>query len=55
MKITPPKREDLKDLKNETLTASRIHGTGWIVYSVQTITIISDNVTNIEERTIELK
>lgn len=55
MKITSPKREDLKDLKNETLTASRIHGTGWIVYSVQTTTVTSDNLTNIEERIIELK
>ncbi len=55
MKIELPKREYLKDLKNETLTASRIHGTGWIVYSVQTITITSDNVTNIEERIIEIK
>jgi hypothetical protein len=55
MKIKSPKREDLKDLKNETLTASRIHGTGWIVYSVQTTTVTSDNLTNIEERIIELK
>lgn len=55
MKVDPPKREDLKDLRNETLTASRIHGTGWVVYSVQTTTVTSDNVTNIEERIIELK
>jgi hypothetical protein len=55
MKVEPPRREDLKDLMNETLTASRIHGTGWIVYSVQTTTVASDNVTNIEERVIEIK
>jgi len=55
MKVTPPKREDLKDLKNETLTASRMHGTGWVVYSVQTTTVTSDNTTNIEERVIEIK
>jgi hypothetical protein len=55
MKVDPPKREDLKDLGNETLTASRIHGTGWVVYSVQTTTVTSDNITNIEERIIELK
>ncbi len=55
MKVAPPKREDLKDLKNETLTASRIHGTGWVVYSVQTTTINSDDITKIEERTIEIK
>ena len=55
MNIEPPKREELKALKNETLTATRMHGTGWVVYSVQTTTITSDNVTNIEERTIEIK
>jgi hypothetical protein len=55
MKIDPPKREDLKELSNETLTASRIHGTGWVIYSVQTTTVTSDNVTNIEERIIEIK
>jgi len=55
MKIDGPKREDLKDLKNETLTASRIHGSGWIVYSVQTTTINAGEQTNIEERIIEIK
>ena len=55
MNIEPPKREELKELKNETLTATRMHGTGWVVYSIQTTTITSDNVTNIEERTIEIK
>jgi len=55
MKVDPPKREDLKDLGNETLTASRIHGTGWVIYSIQTTTVTSDNITNIEERIIVLK
>jgi hypothetical protein len=55
LNVSPPKREDLKDLANEILTASRIHGSGWIVYSVQTTTVTSDNLTNIEERVIELK
>jgi hypothetical protein len=55
MKVDPPKREDLKDLGNEILTASRIHGSGWIVYSIQTVTVTSDSITNIEERIIELK
>lgn len=54
MKVDPPKREDLKDLGNETLTASRIHETGWLIYSIQTTTITSDNITNIEERIIEI-
>jgi hypothetical protein len=55
MKVSPPKPEDVKELKNETSTASRIHGSGWIVYSVQTITVTSSNVTSIEERTIEIQ
>lgn len=55
MKGDPPKREELQALGNETLTASRIHGTGWVVYSIQTTTITSDNVKNIEERIIELQ
>jgi len=54
MKIDPPKREDVKDLKNETNTASRIHNSGWILYSIQTTTVVSDNSTNIEERIIEM-
>lgn len=55
MKVDPPARDDLKELMNETLTASRIHGTGWVIYSVQTTTVTSDNITNVEERIIELK
>ncbi len=55
MKVDPPKLEDLKDLTNETLTASRIHGTGWVIYSVQTTIVNSGDTTNIEERIIEIK
>ena len=55
MKVKPPKRDELKDLKNETLVASRIHTSGWIVYSVKTTTINSGDITNIEESVIELK
>ncbi len=55
MKVDPPTREDLKELKNETLTSSQIHGTGWVIYSVQTTTVTSDDVTHIEERTMRVK
>lgn len=55
MKVNPPTKEDIKELKNETVTASRIHGTGWVIYSVQTITVTAENITNIEERIIEIK
>jgi hypothetical protein len=51
----PLKQEELKDLKNETLIASRIHGSGWVIYSVQTKTTSMDDTSEIEERTIELK
>jgi len=50
-----PKREDLKKITNETLTASRIHGSGWVVYSILTKTVTADKVSNIEERIIEIK
>mgnify|MGYP000986787657 CR=1 FL=1 len=55
MNVPLPKREDLKDLKNETLTASRIHGTGWVIYSIRTTSITSEDITNIEERIIEIQ
>jgi hypothetical protein len=55
MKVKKPERSDLKDLKNEILTASRIHGSGWIVYSVKTTTVNSGDITSIEECEIEIK
>ena len=50
-----PKREDLNNISNETATASRIHGSGWVVYSIQTKTVSVDKTQNIEERIIEIK
>ncbi len=55
LKVTPPKLEDLKDISNEILVASRIHESGWVMYSVQTKIIKADNTTSIEERTIDLQ
>jgi len=55
MNIKAPTREDIKGLSNEIQLASRIHGSGWVVYSVQTTTVNSDNQSNIEERIIEVK
>lgn len=51
----PFKREELNELKNEIQTASLIHGTGWVVYSIQTVTVNVDKTTNIEERIIDMK
>src|SRR5690606_26923302 len=52
IKETPPKRDDLKDLTNKSLTTSRINDIGWIIYSLQTTTVTSDSSTIIEIRRI---
>lgn len=54
-KTEQPKKEDIGQLTNVTTTASRIHGTGWLIYSIQTTTVATVGVTNIEERIIEIK
>lgn len=51
----PFNREGLEDLSNEVITASRIHDSGWVIYTIQTKTVNSGNVTNVEERIIEIK
>lgn len=50
-----PKREDVSGITNETLTASRIHGSGWVIYSILTKTVSADDVSNIEERIMQIK
>lgn len=55
MGVAPPKPGDLGTFQNEILTASSIHGTGWVLYSIQTTTVTSGNVSNIEERILEMK
>ena len=50
-----PKREDLDNFTNETLVASRIHESGWVIYSILTKTVTVDGSSNIEERIIEIK
>lgn len=56
MGTKPPKRDEIPPLKNETRTASRIHGaSGWIIYSVETKEVSAENTINFEERTIEMK
>lgn len=55
--LTPdekPEIHDMPQLKVETWAASRIHNSGWIVYSVQTVEVLFDNEKSTEERTIEL-
>jgi hypothetical protein len=55
LKIPPPKRDELPEISNTIWIASRIHGTGWIVYSVETRETKAEGVTKIEERIIEIQ
>jgi len=55
LEIKQPEQDFGKDLGNEIVTTSKIHGSGWVLFSIQTITISLDSVKNIEERIIELK
>jgi len=50
-----PKKEEIGQLTNITTTASRIHGTGWLIYSIQTKTVNTTGATNVEERIIEIQ
>jgi hypothetical protein len=51
-----PKREQMPAVRNDTRTASRIHGSsGWIIYSIETKEVTAEDVLNFEERIIELK
>jgi hypothetical protein len=55
MKTLEPKKEDIGKLTNLTTTASKIHGTGWLIYSIQTKAVQAPGATNIEERIMEIK
>jgi hypothetical protein len=55
MKVTPPNLDDFPALTNETLSASRIHGTGWLIYSIETKEVSSKGILNVEESIIELQ
>lgn len=56
MKKAPaPTKEEMPTLTNDTWTASRIHGSGWIIYSVETKEVRSEGGTNTEERIIEIQ
>lgn len=54
LKVPPPRKEDIPEVTNDIYTASRIHGTGWIIYSIETKETKSEGVTAIEERIIEI-
>lgn len=55
MQISPPERDDFPYFKNQTWIASRIHGSGWLIYSIQTKEVTAENAIQIDECIIELK
>lgn len=50
-----PKWEEFAPLKNETFTASRIHGSGWPMYCIETKEISVEGQKNIEETIVEIQ
>nr|WP_294906993.1 hypothetical protein [uncultured Lacibacter sp.] len=50
-----PKDLGIKNLVNEINIGSRIHDSGWVIYSISTKTVTAEGIENIEERVIELK
>lgn len=55
MQTTVPKWEEFPSLKNEVRVASRVHGSGWIIYSVQTKEVTAEGYTHIDETIIEIQ
>lgn len=47
--------EELGPFINEITNGTRVHGSGWIIYSIQTKTVMSGDITNVEETVIEIK
>ena len=50
-----PVRENFPSLYNETRTASRIHDSGWVIWSVKTKEVMAQDVVQTEECVIELR
>lgn len=55
LNVPAPKREQIPEVSNDTYTASRIHGSGWIIYSIETKETKAEGQTNIEEKIIEIQ
>lgn len=49
------KREDFIGVKNSVEIVSRIHNTGWVLESILWKEVISEGITNLEIRTIQMK
>jgi hypothetical protein len=55
MQTPSPKREEFPYLKNQTWTATRIHGSGWPLYSIRTKEVTAEDVIQIDECIIDIK
>jgi hypothetical protein len=55
MQTSAPKWDDFPTLKNETWVASRIHESGWIIYSVETREVTAEGVNKVQNRIIEIQ
>lgn len=51
----PPQPEDVVGMRNEVITTSSIHDSGWLLYSIQTLSVSLGDSVSIEQRTIDLK
>lgn len=54
MEVKGPSLDNFPTLINDTYTASIIHESGWIIYSIETKEVSSEKSLNVEERTIEI-
>jgi hypothetical protein len=55
MNTTPPKKEEIGQLRNEIITRSRLYGSGWLSVSVQSSSVYSGERGEVEIRRIELQ
>lgn len=55
LQVPAPKWDEFPPLTNVTWTDSQIHGSGWIIYSVETKEASAEGALNVEERIIQLQ
>jgi hypothetical protein len=51
----PPKADEFPALTTEIWVASRIHNTGWVIYSVETREVSAEGTTRVQNRIIEIQ
>lgn len=55
LQIPAPIAEEFPDVTHQTWTASRIHESGWVIYSIETKEVMAEGVLQVEERIIEIR